>query len=100
MLALFAVSHSSQAEFLGLFGNDNFYECILDKMPGEKKFSDANRIYRNCRTEYPAAERIEKQRSLFGIQTSGECLREYGEDHKQAGLAWIKQACYNLYYAK
>lgn len=96
---LFILSHPVQAAFFGLFGSDSFYECILDDMPGVKSHPEANSIYKACSNKHPIKDPVEKERPwLFGPKSTQQCLKQYGEDYHQAGIVWIREACYKLYY--
>ncbi len=96
--SLLIVSSPSHADFFGLFGYDNFHECILDNMPGISRHKMARVTYKDCKKDHSPAGHVEKQRPLFGIKTADECIREFGEDYSQAGIGWIRTACNALYY--
>ena len=96
--SLLVISSPGYAEFFGLFGYDNFHECILDTMPGISSHKMVKKMYKDCRKGHSPSAYIEKQRPYFGIKTADECIGEYGEDYSQAGIGRIRTACYALYY--
>lgn len=95
---LLIMSSPSHADFFGLFGYDNFHECILDNMPGVSRHKTARVIYRDCKKDHSPTAHVEKQRPFFGVKTAKECAGEYGVDYSQAGIGWIRTACNALYY--
>jgi hypothetical protein len=87
--------------FAGLFGASNFYECILDEMPGVKNDPAAREVIIECREDFPKNSQVEKKSPIFGIKTAGECVLEYGKDvASPLGARYVQGACYNLYPKK
>ena len=81
-----------------IFGSSNFYECILDNMPGTENNQVAAKIYLKCQKEYPNKSNIKKKSSIFGIKTRSECILEYAKNtSNQLVAANISSACYKLY---
>ncbi len=84
--------------FAGMFGPSNFWECILDEMPGVKNDTVATAIVIKCRKKFPNTTEFEKKSSVFAPKTANECVIKYAENvssPKAGGL--IKGACYRLY---
>ena len=82
----------------GFFGPSNFWECILDEMPGVKNDPAAIEVLRKCRNEFPSNASVEKKSPIFGVKTAGECVIENGKDvSSNRGAKLIRAACYNLY---
>lgn len=85
--------------FPGILGPSNYWECILDEMPGVKNDPAAIEVIRKCRKEFPnSSNDVEKKSSIVGVRTAGECVREYGKDvSSPMGAKGIQAACYKLY---
>lgn len=84
--------------FAGLFGPSNYWECILEEMPGVKNDPSAIEVIRKCRKEFPTTSEVEKKSPIIGIKTSGECVLEYAKDvSSPRGAKLIRAACYRLY---
>lgn len=96
LLGVIAVIWSAAA-FPRLFGPSNYWECILDEMPGIKNDPAAIEVIRQCRKEFPNSSNVEKKISLFGTKTAGE----YGSDiSNPRGAKMVRAACYRLYPRK
>ncbi len=91
-------THPVHAGLFDWFAADNFYECILDDMPGEANPRRITEIYQDCKKQHPITEPVHKQRPFFGPHNISECLLRYGSDYQQAGIIWIREACRQLYY--
>lgn len=79
-------------------GPANYWECILDAMPGAKNDLVAAEITRACAEGFPHDVEVEENASLFGIRTAGECVLEYGDEVSSPVAAQqIRTACYRLY---
>jgi hypothetical protein len=79
-------------------GPANYWECILDGMPGAKNDLVATEIMRACAEDFPRDGEIEEKAPLFGIRTAGECALKYGEEVSSPVAAQqIRTACYRLY---
>ncbi|HBT86911.1 MAG TPA: hypothetical protein DEB50_00065 [Desulfobacter sp.] len=85
--------------FAGMFGPSNFWECILDEMPGVKNDAVANATMMKCRKKFPnTAYPQKKSSSLFGPKTANECIIKYAKDvSSPRGAELIRAACYRLY---
>lgn len=82
----------------GVFGPSNYWECILDRMPGVKNDSVAIEVIRKCRKKFPNSLEVEKKSPLFGVKTAGECVLKYGKDiSSPRGVKLVRIACYRLY---
>ncbi len=81
-----------------MFGPSNFWECILDEMPGVKNDPAAIEVIRKCQKEFSTTAEVEKKSPIIGIKTAGECVLEYAKDvSSPRGAKLIRAACYTLY---
>ncbi|WP_417914019.1 hypothetical protein [Candidatus Electronema sp. JM] len=84
--------------FKGWFGPSNYFECILDKMPGVKNDTVASETMQICRKEFPNQSEVKKKSAIIGIKNSSECVLKYAKDETSPLSArLIKAACYKLY---
>lgn len=84
--------------FAGFFGASNYWECILEEMPGVKNDSAAAEVIEKCREDFPNIAEVKKKSPLFGVKTAGDCLLEYGKNVASLrGRQQIQAACYKLY---
>ena len=75
----------------------NYWECILDEMPGVKTKIVAYSVRKKC-NEYGRNYKIKKKSSFFGIKNASECVIEYAKDTASSVAARaIRQACDKLY---
>lgn len=83
----------------GLLGPSNYWECILDEMPGIKNDPAAIEVIKKCRKGFPnSSNDIEKKSPILGVKSAGECVRDYGRDvSSPMGAKFIQAACYRLY---
>lgn len=99
-VCLFSLYSNAYAGFTGwLFGYDNRWECILDRMPGTEDDFEAEKIYRQCMIDAPESFVEQKiHSSMFGADNSSECVKdnvERGISRKAA--MYISAACTRLY---
>lgn len=89
---LFLVCAPAQA----LFGPDNYYECLLDRMPGVANDFAARQVIADCSKEFP--RRVAEKRSGWLHPTAGACILKHGKStgSQLAGRA-IAMACRSLY---
>jgi len=74
----------------------NFYECILDDMPGVRNNIAAREIMLNCRKEFPDAGIPEDKSSLGG--SARDCVVKNGKSAVgEIGPNLIRRSCYALY---
>jgi len=98
LLLLVSIPHVANAS---LFGPSNYWECILDEMPGVKNDPAAIEVVRKCRSEFKNSSDVKKKFPLFGVTTAGECVLEYGKDvSSPRGAKMVRAACYRLYPRK
>ena len=84
--------------FAGVFGPSNYWECILDEMPGVKNDPAAIEVIKKCRNDFSITSEVEKKLSIFGVKTAGECVLKYGRDiSSPQGAKFVQAACYRLY---
>ena len=97
LLFLFAAwAANSHAD---LFGPSNYWECILEEIPGVANDPAASFVINKCVEEFPDTEEdYEKKKPLWGVKTAPECVIEYGKDTiSPVGVKIILGACYRLY---
>ena len=83
----------------GVFGYDNYWECILDKMDGVKNNAVAREVIRECKSK-KLTTYVKEKGSLFGT-TASECVQDNADDvASELGAARVKSACYRLYPRK
>jgi hypothetical protein len=74
----------------------NFYECILDDMPGVRNNIAARKIMLNCRKEFPDAVIPEDKSSLGG--SARDCVVKHGKSAVgEIGSNLIRRSCYAIY---
>jgi len=74
----------------------NFYECILEDMPGVRNNIAAREIMLNCRKEFPDAVIPEDKSSLGG--SARDCVVKRGKSAVgEIGPNLIRRSCYALY---
>jgi hypothetical protein len=83
----------------GIFGECNYYECILDKMPGVENDVAAYQISRVCSSK--CTDMSEKNKTSFGFSgkmTASKCAVKYAKKtQSEVGARIITRACYSLY---
>ena len=104
---LLAVCHSTALEanaqeLLDLDGPDNFWECILDKVPGSSYGVEFRLRAAECRQEFPYNEHFEKKTTfffgLFNNTTASQCVEDYtGNTPSRKARNAIAEACLKLY---
>ncbi|MFP3567850.1 hypothetical protein [Paraburkholderia sp. SIMBA_030] len=83
----------------GLFGQGDFYSCILDSMPGVANDIAAAMIFADCNRRYPEPHRVERRSGIFARYTLGEaCVTDRARSTASfIGAASIDTACRALY---
>ena len=84
----------------GYFGEGNYWECILDDMPGVENDTAAAEILEHCQDQFSFADRIfvKKKEPWFGIKTANECTISYSKNTPSTkGAEAIRAACHKLY---
>ena len=89
-------------ELPDLDGPDNFWECILDKVPGSSYGVEFRLRVAECRQEFPYNERLEKKTTyffgLFNNPTAAECVAEHtGDTPSRKARNAIAEACMKIY---
>jgi len=75
----------------------NYWECILDEMPGTQTKAIAYSIRKKC-NQYKKYYNIEKKSPLWGVTNATECTIKYGkETPSNLAVKIIRQACNTLY---
>lgn len=96
LVVLFPVNASA-----GLWGPSNFWECVLEEMPGVKNDETARSVLRKCRKDFPGTYNVKRKKPVFGVKTNNECMIKYGKDvTSPVGIKAITGACYRLYPRK
>ena len=97
LISFYSNAHSGISGWL--FGYQNRWECILDRMPGTESDIEAEQIYRQCLREAPESYvEHKKTGSLFGAGNVGECIKENVEKNSsRKGAMYISVACNRLY---
>lgn len=85
--------------YADIFGACNYYECILDEMPGVKNDIVARQIIANCASKCPDKSTKKKTRLGFsGRRTASKCFLKYAKDTtSEVGARVIRYSCYSLY---
>lgn len=97
LFSFYSNAHSGVTGWL--FGYNNRWECILDRMPGTESDIEAEQIYRQCSIEAPESFVEQKiMGSMFGADNAGECVKENVErDISRKAAMFISAACTRLY---
>ena len=75
----------------------NYWECILDEMPGAKTKTVTFAVRKKC-NQYSRDYKIEKKSSFFGIKNASDCVIEYASDTpSETAAKAIRAACNKLY---
>lgn len=86
----------------GLLGPSNFWECVLEKMPGVQNDPVAYQIAADCNTRFPNPPEIsgkDKVGGLFSVPHAPECVIRYAKNTRSNfGAQLITAACYQLYW--
>lgn len=82
-----------------LFGPDNYWECILDRMPGTLTYGGSMEVITRCTQEFPDKTAYQlPRRSIFKPKDFGQCLKKYWKSEREPlAQQSIYQACYFLY---
>ena len=83
----------------GLLRPNNYYQCILDRMPGTTADDSANEISAKCLKESPLGAPIQKQTGFFAAFHSGsECtFKKIKDTASPLAKQIIQYCCYSLY---
>ena len=83
----------------GLLRPNNYYQCILDRMPGTTADDAANAISAKCLKESPLGAPIQKQTGFFAAFHSGsECtFKKIKDTASPLAKQIIQYCCYSLY---
>ncbi len=82
-----------------LLGPDNYWECILDNMPGTLTYGGSMEVVAQCGRQFPDKTRYEPARPwIFKPKNFSGCLEKYREGNQEPlARQTIYQACYFLY---
>ena len=85
----------------GFFGPSNYWECLLDSMPGTKNDIVGTNLIIQCNKKFPNPSLIaekDKVGGLFKSPTKDDCIMKYAKDTTSPIAARsIYSACYQLY---
>ncbi|MEE9426140.1 MAG: hypothetical protein V3V18_14360 [Methylococcales bacterium] len=83
----------------GVFGANNYWECVLNDMQGVQSDRVAKAVTQSCFAKFPdTAEPIGVNAPLFGAQNRDECYVSYGKEATSfRALKQIRMACHFLY---
>lgn len=83
----------------GIFGPDNFPECVLSRLPSAANDTVALEIASQCSRAFPVNAPVEKQTGLLGAFNSGsECtLKKAKNTNSALASRIIRVQCYRLY---
>ncbi len=98
LVFVIAVSPAQAGLLDWLFGPDNYWECILDKMPGTLTYGGSMEVIAQCTKAFPDKTRYTLPRGLFKPKNLDDCWGKYNQDtHESLARQSIYQACYFLY---
>lgn len=81
----------------GVFGYDNYWDCILDQMPGVQNDVAAGAVMRQCHVQAPNRA-VERKRSTFLGMNAEKCLLKNGKKvRSERAAVQIRLACRSLY---
>ena len=85
----------------GLFGSNNYPECLLDRLPGAANDAVAQEILKSCMRDFPNNDdaAIKKKTGFFSAFPSGsECtLKKAKNTPSMMAARAVQYACYRLY---
>ena len=81
----------------GILGYDNYWDCIIEEMPGVQNDVAARAVLRKCNNEAPNRT-VERKRFTFLGMNAEKCLLKNAKDvRSNLGAAQIRWACRSLY---
>ncbi len=82
-----------------LLGPDNYWECILETMPGTLTYGGSMEVIAKCSQQFPDKTKYELARPwLFKPKNHQDCLNTYMQGtNDPLAKQTIHQACYYLY---
>ncbi len=88
-----------QAGFVeALFGPDNYWECLLDTMPGTKTYGGSMENIVQCEKKFPNRAAYQINDSILGPKNYAQCLQKYASQTREPlARQSILDACYRLY---
>ena len=99
LLFVSGTSHAGIKEFL--FGNDNFYECILYEMPDAENDQQASQIHKQCKQNYPLSIPLIRKKTYLGVDSATRCVEALVQEvSSRVAQGWMKNACYKVYVKK
>ncbi|HHJ40341.1 MAG: hypothetical protein AXA67_05670 [Methylothermaceae bacteria B42] len=81
-----------------LFGPDNYWECLLDSMPGTMTYGGSMENIARCEKKFPDKSAYKTKNAVFGPKNYGQCLQKYASQTQEPlARQSILNACYRLY---
>ncbi|BCX82539.1 hypothetical protein MIT9_P2125 [Methylomarinovum caldicuralii] len=81
-----------------LFGPDNYWECLLDEMPGTLTYGGSMEKLAQCKKRFPDPTAYKPGKGLLGPKDFQGCLAKYLETTKEAlARHSIQNACFRLF---
>lgn len=81
-----------------LFGPDNYWECLLEKMPETQTYGGSMEHLSQCASRFPDQNDYQTGGGWFGPDTLEECLQEYRTETNEAlARLSIRKACFRLF---
>ena len=101
LIAIAALVAYSPKSAAALFGPENYWECILDQMPGSQNDIDALAVKKLCRQKFPDyswRKEVPKKASGLFTDSATECLEEFASKTPSAeGQRELRAACIGMY---
>ena len=101
LLALTAALNlnTAQAGLLDrLFGPDNYWECLLDEMPGTLTYGGSMEKLTQCKKRFPDPTRYRLGKGLLGPKSFQGCMARYMKTTKDPlARHSIQNACFRLF---
>jgi hypothetical protein len=86
----------------GLFGPSNYWECILDRLPGTQNDILASQIQMNCLKDFPDTGPVigkDKVGGLISVPHADDCTMKYEKNTASFFAAqMIYAACHQVYW--
>lgn len=81
-----------------LFGPDNYWECLLEEMPGTLTYGGSMEKLAQCRTRFPNPSDYRPGVDIFGPRDYQGCLEKYLQRTRDPlARHSIQNACFRLF---
>ena len=89
---------SPVSAFAGILGPKNYYECILEKLPGVDMDRAAYQIDHACRDQFPGKEQPKKKKGWLKNTTVADCIEKNTKRTlSPVAINIISNACRSIY---